>query len=110
MKENKWHLPSKDILNAMYKNNIFVNGYYWSSTEDISTSFAWHQDIFTGKKDYCYKNSKLKVRAVRKLTEGHIEIRNIFRWNNKEYQAYHVNAPERMTWEEALKYCEGLNK
>lgn len=45
----------------------FVNTSYWSSSE-LSFLYAWYQDFNTGNQYYNYKNSALRVRAVRAFT------------------------------------------
>ena len=71
-----WRLPTKYELNQMYLNigqgnalglgNIggFANGYYWSSTEDV-TNYAWDQYFYLGTQGSYNKNFNLIVRAVR---------------------------------------------
>ena len=72
-----WYLPSKDELNAMYKNigpgapdpltNLggFADDRYWSSTETNRVK-AWCQlfNIVTGQ-FVCFKNKLHRVRAIR---------------------------------------------
>ena len=66
-----WRLPTKDELNFLFlyenKDKIggFANGYYWSSTEDGSTS-AWGQGFDYGSQDgYFGKFATNYGRAVR---------------------------------------------
>tara|TARA_B110000211_G_scaffold181957_1_gene205946 strand:+ start:21 stop:1247 length:1227 start_codon:yes stop_codon:yes gene_type:complete len=67
-----WFLPSKDELNEMYLNKSviggFINGDYWSSSEDDATK-AWRQDFGNGGTSGVVltvsKNATLNVRAIR---------------------------------------------
>lgn len=63
-----WRLPTKDELNMLYKNKkeigSFVNGIYWSSTED-DNGYLWKQLFTTGLQ---YTNDRIityYTRAVR---------------------------------------------
>jgi len=67
-----WFLPSKDELNQIFLNKNFIggfaNGYYWSSSENISKStsnYTWNQFFGTGGQGYATKNTKCCVRAIR---------------------------------------------
>ena len=108
---NKWHLPSKDVLNAMYENNIgkFVNEYYWSST-GFNSDFAWFQDMGNGYQCISKKKYLTRFRAVRVLPEDHSEKENVFKIDDVEYQAFYTDAPVRLSWKAAKKYCKGNNK
>ena len=82
----RWHLPTKNVLKAIYNK---CDGYQ-----------------YTG-----YKGSHFKrVRAVRALPEGHTERENVFKIDDINYQAYKEDAPDRMSWKDARKYCKELNK
>ena len=65
-----WFLPSIYELNLMYENlkvagvGGFADAYYWSSSE-IDALNAWNQYFDIGYQFYGYKNSKLRIRAVR---------------------------------------------
>ncbi|RLD21532.1 MAG: hypothetical protein DRI69_03825 [Bacteroidetes bacterium] len=73
-----WYLPSKDELNDVYTNRVaidttatanggevFVNDYYWSSTEESSND-AWQQEFTDGSQGGDNKGSSTgRVRAVR---------------------------------------------
>jgi hypothetical protein len=70
-----WKLPSKAELNVLFENRAkiggfngsgsFLAGYYWSSSEDSSTS-AWNQSFSDGHQDFSlYKYNGLSVRCVR---------------------------------------------
>lgn len=72
-----WFLPSKDELDAIWDNlvddgtgsNNGVGGFasedYWSSSE-YNSDIAWSQNFFLfGNQNYYYKDSYLRVRAVR---------------------------------------------
>jgi hypothetical protein len=66
---NDWFLPSRDELNALYLvKNIFTdlvtNNYYWSSTENISTS-SWAQSFFQGSSITINKGTGRYVRPIR---------------------------------------------
>jgi hypothetical protein len=62
-----WHLPTKDELNLLYKQQAVVGGFsnvfYWSSTEDVNN--AWSQSFGSGNQSTESKNSSFRVRAVR---------------------------------------------
>ena len=62
-----WHLPTKDELNLLYKQQAVVGGfsnvYYWSSSEDVQD--AWSQGFGNGNQSTESKNSSFRVRAVR---------------------------------------------
>ena len=63
-----WYLPSKDELNALYQNKDLVGGfsdyYYWSSTES-RTYYAWIQAFLGGTQGTQVKSSQYRVRAIR---------------------------------------------
>jgi hypothetical protein len=63
-----WFLPSKDELNLLYQQKDVVGGfasfYYWSSSE-YNSDFAWLQSFIVGFQDYRSKSYALRVRAVR---------------------------------------------
>jgi hypothetical protein len=72
-----WYLPSKDELNLMYQNRTtitntatangglgFADFFYWSST-DGSSDFAWRQYFLNGYQDAHGKSFTYYVRAVR---------------------------------------------
>jgi len=72
-----WYLPSKEELNLMYQNKstidasalandgtAFVNGNYWSSTEN-SDNYAYRQFFLDGVQTFTYKSFTYGVRAVR---------------------------------------------
>jgi hypothetical protein len=66
---NDWFLPSREELNALYLvKNIFTdlvtNNYYWSSTENISTS-SWAQSFFNGSSITINKGTGRYVRPIR---------------------------------------------
>jgi hypothetical protein len=66
---NDWFLPSRDELNALYLvKNIFTDlvtsNYYWSSTENISTS-SWAQSFFQGSSITINKGTGRYVRPIR---------------------------------------------
>jgi len=107
---NRWHLPTKDVLNAMYEN---IDGLddeaYWSSSESGSIH-AWYQYMSNGVQYLHSKFYSIRVRAVRVLPEDHTETGNIFKIEDKEYQAYKEDAPGDLNWKEANQYCEELNK
>ena len=100
-----WHLPSKEVLNAMYENRKriggFASSYYWSSSEYSSTS-AWEQFFTNGLKGSNVKTYLNRVRLVRALPEGHNETERLFQVGNQDYQAYPKDAPEEMDWDDAM--------
>ena len=63
-----WYLPSKDELNELYKQKnvvgVFVNGYYWSSSQG-SSNLAWEQDFYSGSQSDSATNHPDNVRAIR---------------------------------------------
>ena len=64
-----WYLPSKNELNKLYLNRAaiggFASGFYWSSSELVSTS-AWFQSlVLTGFQSFGSKGNAFRVRAVR---------------------------------------------
>ena len=69
---NDWYLPSKDelklISDVVGKNGLggFSSGYYWSSTEESSSS-AWLCNVNKGAQVPGNKNGSLHVRAVRRF-------------------------------------------
>ena len=107
---NDWHLPTKDVLNAMYENmDGFANGAYWSSTE-YNSRCVWTQYFDNGSQYFLNEKNYLKrVRAVRVLPKDHIETDNVFKLNEVDYQMYKEDSPKQLNWEEAIEYCEGLN-
>ena len=110
MKEDRWHLPTKDVLNAMYKNiDGLDDGAYWSSSENGSI-YAWFQYMSNGVQYLDSKFYSKQVRAVRVLPEVHTEKENVFKIKDKEYQAYRKDAPGDSNWKEAIKYCKELDK
>jgi hypothetical protein len=66
--KDDWFLPSNRELDELYKakgkTGIPTTGYFWSSSQDDSTS-AWYQRFSDGLQYYNYKNWTNSVRAVR---------------------------------------------
>jgi hypothetical protein len=74
--KDDWFLPSKDELNAVWKNLVadagggnsgkagFQDKAYWSSSECHPDS-AWTQNFFKGGQYYVEKSEKHLVRAIR---------------------------------------------
>lgn len=74
-----WYLPSREELALMYQNRAsinatatanggssFVNAFYWSSTEENNTNYAWVHDYTSGSNSYIsQKNTSHRVRAIR---------------------------------------------
>ena len=63
-----WFLPSKDQLNAMYKNRAYYNfqyNYYWSSTQ-YDQDLAWTQNMGNGQVIQNYKTQYGYCRCIRK--------------------------------------------
>lgn len=70
--EISWRLPSKDVLNFLYKNTAnmpseesFI-GHYWSSTETSSTD-AWYQSFLSGNQDATNKTYSRYIRPYRRV-------------------------------------------
>jgi hypothetical protein len=67
---NDWFLPSKDELDAMYKNlklkglDTFGSGWYWSSSES-DRGYAMEQQFSDGKQGIYLKDFSASVRAIR---------------------------------------------
>jgi hypothetical protein len=67
-----WYLPSKDELNKLYISRTLIGGFnpagwYFSSTEGNSATYAWYQDFSTGSQAGigAHKDWALSVRAIR---------------------------------------------
>lgn len=65
-----WYLPSKNELNLLYQAHMmnigeFANDWYWSSTENATTS-AWIQSFSNGIQTNDRKyNANIRVRLIR---------------------------------------------
>ena len=98
-----WHLPSRDELNQMYVNlhqqgvGGFASDGYWSSSES-SANGAWLQHFGAGSHGIGSKDFSGCVRAVRALP-----------FAGDLYEVYPEDAPEMMTWGEAMDWCKDLN-
>ena len=107
-----WELPSKEVLNVMYKKKEELGGFtdynYWSSSE-YSSYIAWLQTFFYGYQYIGNKYNYKYVRPVRALPFGHNETDRVIRVGGVEYQVYVEDVPEPMTWKEAKEWCKGLN-
>ena len=110
----KWHLPNKDILDAMYQNKDRIGGFasycYWSSSEDSSIT-AWEQDFYYyySYQHNCTKDYRNRVRPVRALQTGHKETERIFTFGNQVYQVYPNDFNDLIDWKTAMEECEKLN-
>jgi len=64
-----WYLPSIDELSKVFLNRYaiggFVNGSYWSSTEEMANYAYYHNFDFGGTPYFLVKNFTMNVRAVR---------------------------------------------
>ena len=64
-----WYLPSKDELELLYQQHLFVGGFtnsiYWSSTEYYDSLRAWEQEFGGGYQTGADKRGKLLFRPVR---------------------------------------------
>jgi|GEM_PF-2204932 len=68
-----WYLPSRDELNKLYLTKNLIGGFhdatYWSSTEHASSPGNWNQahcqNFSTGAQGVCFRESILRVRAIR---------------------------------------------
>ncbi|MFA5924965.1 MAG: hypothetical protein WC856_27405 [Methylococcaceae bacterium] len=66
-----WFLPSEGEAMLMYTNlrqagvGGFAGGFYWSSTEGVSSNIAWVQDFGVGSQSNANKGLTRRVRAVR---------------------------------------------
>ena len=115
-----WHVPSKEVLNAMYINKKKLNwivpnansmtksNAFWSSTP-YTRYVAWAQDFKLGNQFGSKMEWHAYLRPVRALPEGHAETENVFKFEGKDYQAYPESAPHRMDWVDAKRWCERLN-
>jgi hypothetical protein len=69
--QDDWFLPSKDELNALYRQRAVVGGlagvYFWSSSQsEFGASLAWFQSVANGYQNYYgYKYNDDRVRPVR---------------------------------------------
>lgn len=65
-----WYLPAKDELNLIYTNrgslDAFVQDYYWSSTQNSSSS-SWYQSFNNGGQSADGKTFTYYVRGVRRV-------------------------------------------
>ena len=68
---NGWRLPTKDEMNILNQNSIYINGFsygsYWTSTESDDISGAWNQNFSHSKQYNYFKYEQIYVRAVRTL-------------------------------------------
>jgi hypothetical protein len=64
-----WYLPSKHELNLLYLQKTVVGGFadsgYWSSSEFVVDVGAWFQNFNGGLQDVTFKDTTLRVRAIR---------------------------------------------
>jgi len=116
-KMKNWRLPNKEELNFMYQNlktkdiGGFADYYYWSSSED-SANDAWNQYFSDGYQDGHSEGDSFYVRAVRDFKSK--ENYNIgektetgiifFKKGNYYKECKFIDEPERITWDEAVKY------
>ncbi len=100
-RKGNWRLPTKEELLALCNESIPSNKemgskVYWSSTTSASyTSHAWVVYFGNGYTSHLYKTNTRYVRCVRKTKNG-------LEWSKV--------AGERMTWYDAIKYAEDMNK
>lgn len=68
-KENGGDLPTRREQAVLYGNlpEEFEKDWYWSSTPPADAGYAWCQDFYSGSQNY-YSTSKLRARAVRRVT------------------------------------------
>ena len=63
-----WYLPSKDELNKLYLNRVYIGGFtsnhYWTSSE-IDGFYANYQDFANGQFTYGDRRNTKYVRAIR---------------------------------------------
>jgi len=68
---NGWRLPTKDELNILNENIIYIEGFsygtYWTSTESDDISGAWSKNFSNSKQFNYFKYEPNYVRAVRTL-------------------------------------------
>jgi formylglycine-generating enzyme required for sulfatase activity len=66
---NGWRLPTKDEMNILNENSIYIKGFsygsYWTSTEYDDISGAWYQNFSNSKQYNYFKYEQIYVRAVR---------------------------------------------
>jgi hypothetical protein len=100
---NKWRLPELEELQNVFdyktgepKKDWFYAYYYWSSTEyAIFKDYAWVIDFDNGSIDYFDKLYPYYFRCVRTKNNGSLE------WAE--------TVEQKMSWDKACKYCEGMN-
>ena len=104
MMKNKWRLPTLYELFSAFdheKGRPGINGfnldYYWSSTiHSDNTDNAWIVYFRNGHTGYDAKDFTYYVRCVKKKKNGKLK------WSK--------SSKNKMTWEEANKYCEEMNR
>ncbi len=100
-RKGDWRLPTILELSTLYSehfqsNKEMKNKVYWSSTTYASnTSYAWGVHFGYGRTNYGYKTHTLYVRYVRNTKNG-------LKWSKV--------AIIPMTWYEAMKCAEKMNK
>jgi len=68
--KDDWFLPSRDELNALYRQRKVVGGlavgYFWSSSQDDDDAYyAWYQNFYYGDQYLSDKDANGRVRPVR---------------------------------------------
>ena len=110
-----WRLPDKEELNLMYVNlheeglGNFVDGVYWSSSDDSSIG-AWYQYFGDGYQNDVNKYINSRVRVVRTYkSQEEFEIGQetetgiIFDIQGSTvFECKKQDEPEKMDWDEAM--------
>ncbi len=104
-KMNKWRLPTIEELEALVDHNRCTSSstdqemkgdFYWSSTTDApNVNYAWQVYFCVSSTGNDRKTDTFYVRCVR-------DTKNELEWSE--------TADEKMTWDEAIKYVEDMNK
>ena len=101
-------LPPREVLLMAYMNpeirGGFANYYYWSSSEDDS-NYAWGQSFGSGHQSYDGKNSTLPVRAVRAIKLEGLTLREGLAEYKKGYGRAELNLKlEPLSKEQYMKF------
>ncbi len=94
---NKWRLPTKEELKKLYEESGKTEyKIYWSSTTRASgTSYASNVHFYFGYTNYRNKTNTYDVRCARNTKTG-------LEWSK--------TTDKQMTWDQAMRYAENMNK